>query len=691
MTSLQIPPPDPVTLDNVWELEADPGALDRAAEQWRGFARAASAARDSVDDAAAPLRGEAWSGDAADTYHDHREKLGRAVDEVVEAADSFGVALGNVSGLLRTAQSALADALARATAAVPATVTSVSVTFRPVTAEDIAPINTAITEAQRIRADLDSDLVVQSGKLDTARQEVQSLAGAWEAIAAGRDDGWTLPPEARATGWIYDGESVVLNTGPGNDSVQVRVDPRTGEQIVTVNGVSTTFPPNYQLTIRAGEGNDSVDVAPGTRVRLTLLGGEGDDVLKGGDGNDRILGLDGRDHIEGRGGDDRLTTGASRERLPHETGPEWDGVEIVEHVDGGDGNDRIYGGLGRDYVTGGAGDDLLEGGDSDDTLDGQDGTDTVRGNAGTDNLYGRGGTDTLDGGDGRDYLDGGDGDDSLRGGLGDDTAYGMGGNDSVDGGAGQDYLEGGVGNDELTGGAGNDMISGGRGDDVLRGGTGDDKFYSGWGRDTVVAGAGNDQVFGQNDDTVSGAERVVNVEVSDDVDFIKVTGSPDFVARVEADLDMLRASPTGQQMLANLQKASDDSANWFYDGNGLTISELTEENGKAPWPDDNLLFGEKWAIEYNPSFDTVHNSPPVTVLYHEMAHVYDYANDTLDQDTYQGPANQGVPNYERVAAGLPIDHDDDPSTPEQIDPDHPLQFTENGLREELGAPRRPSY
>ncbi|MEV8509886.1 M91 family zinc metallopeptidase [Actinoplanes sp. NPDC051475] len=682
MTSPQIPPPDPVTLDNVWQLEADPGALDRAADQWRTFARAASAGRDSVDDAAAPLRGEAWSGDASDTYHDHREKLGRGVDEVVEAATGFAVALAAASDLLRTAQSALADSLARASAAVPATVTGVSVTFRPRTADDIPAINAAVSEAQRIRADLDSDLVVQSGRIDTVRLEVQSLAGAWDTIANGRDDGWTLPPEARGTSWIYDGESVVLNTGPGNDTVQVRVDARTGEQIVTVNGVSTTFPPNYHLTIRAGQGNDSIDVAPGTRVQLTLLGGEGDDVLKGGDGNDRILGLDGRDHIEGRGGDDRLTAGAGRE---------GSGADIVEHVHGGDGNDRIYGGFGNDYMTGGAGDDLIEGGGQDDTLDGQDGTDTVRGNAGTDNLYGRSGTDTLDGGDGRDYLDGGAGDDHLRGGLGDDTAYGMDGNDSIDGDAGQDYLEGGTGNDDLTGAAGNDMISGGRGDDVLRGGTGDDKFYSGWGRDTVVAAAGNDQVFGQNDDTITGAERVVNVQLSDDVDFIKVTGSPDFVARVEADLDMLRASPTGQQMLANLQKASDDSANWFYDGNGLTISELTEENGKAPWPDDNLLFGEEWAIEYNPSFDTVHNSPPVTVLYHEMAHVYDYAHDTLDENTYQGADNFGVPNYERVAAGLPIDHDGDPSTPDQIDPDHPLRFTENGLREELGAPRRPSY
>ena len=86
----------------------------------------------------------------------------------------------------------------------------------------------------------------------------------------------------------------------------------------------------------------------------------------------------------------------------------------------------------------------------------------------------------------------------------------------------------------------------------------------------------------------------------------------------------------------------------------------------------------------------MHNGPPVTVLYHELAHVYDYAHDTLDRDMYNGQPIP-VPNYERTAAGLPIDHDDDPGTPERIDPRHPVEFSENGLRAELGAPHRPEY
>src|SRR3546814_13393792 len=56
---------------------------------------------------------------------------------------------------------------------------------------------------------------------------------------------------------------------------------------------------------------------------------------------------------------------------------------------------------------------------------------------------------------------------------------------------------------------------------------------------------------------------------------LKLEGSEAFVQRVEADLEMLRASPNGQQMLAEFDKAA---AN----GNIVTIRELQNvDNGYA--------------------------------------------------------------------------------------------------------------
>ncbi|GAB2617921.1 hypothetical protein Aab01nite_31470 [Paractinoplanes abujensis] len=676
--------PDPFTMDNIWDLDAEPQLLHQAARQWTTFATSAGRHRDAVDRAAAPLVGDAWSGDAADTYHDHLKKLSATVTDLLDNATTCATNLSKSGDALIEAQHALNGSLGRV--GVPTAQSGSSITFQYQTAEDVARVNTAIAEAGDIRAGLDAELRRYTTAIDAAGADVRSLVSAWRDVAEGNSESWTLPAEAKTTSWIYDGESVVLNTGPGDDKVSVSVDPRTGEQIVTVNGETVTFPPGYTVTIRAGEGNDTVDVTPGTRVNLTLLGGEGDDTLRGGDGTDRILGLDGRDTIEGRGGEDLITAGASRDHLPGEdqTKP------VVEQIDGGAGNDRLYGGSGHNRITGGNGNDLIEGGAGQDTLDGGDDNDTVRGGSGTDNVFGRGGADTLDGGDDRDYVDGGAGDDTLTGGLGDDTLYGLSGHDTLDGGDGRDYLEGGTGNDTLTGGAGNDMLSGGRDNDVISGGTGDDVIYTGAGRDAVHGGNGTDTAYlQQGEDHSTGTEKAVNIEISDQAQYIKITGSPEFVERVQADLDMLRSSPTGQQMLGSLQQAHDDSANWFYDGNGLTIRELAEENGKANV--DSGLFKESYRVAYNPSFDTLHDGPPVTILYHELAHVYDYAHDTLAEGDYTGSDNAGVPNRERAAAGLPIDHDNDPSTPDRIQPDHPYELTENGLREELGAPHRPRY
>jgi WXG100 family type VII secretion target len=331
----------------VWDLEADPGALRRAAERLRAFARDADAQRDHVDQAAKPLRGGAWAGAAADSYHDHLGKLSRGVTDLLQGAEEVAAALSAAADDIAGTQHALDGSLARVH--VPTGQTGRSITFQVRDADDVERVNVAVAEAGKLRAALDTELRRHRAAITTAGADVRSIAGSWRDIAAGNDDGWRLPAEARGTSWIYDAKSVVLNTGPGDDKVTVSVDPVTGEQIVTVNGVATTFPAGYAVTVRGGEGNDTVDVAPGTRVRFTLLGGEGDDTLRGGEGGDRMLGLDGRDHLEGRGGNDVITAGASRAVSPGDDQTE----PVTETIDGGAGDDRLLGGLGADRIAGG--------------------------------------------------------------------------------------------------------------------------------------------------------------------------------------------------------------------------------------------------------------------------------------------------------------------------------------------------
>ncbi|PZS31482.1 MAG: hypothetical protein DLM59_09880 [Pseudonocardiales bacterium] len=318
----------------------------------------------------------------------------------------------------------------------------------------------------------------------------------------------------------------------------------------------------------------------------------------------------------------------------------------------------------------------------------------------------------MSGGAGRDYIDGQAGDDVLRGGSGNDTVYGMSGNDQISGGDGQDYLEGATGDDSIDGGAGNDMISGGRGDDVIRAGAGNDVVYGGAGTDTVAGGSGNDTAYVQSGDQVD-TEKTVTVEIRDVGNTIRVEGSPEFVERVQADLDMLRSSPRGQLMLAQMDRVHNETGaiakDWpvlgglAYQGDTIRIVETTDANGYASDDQgvlDQVFNHNNYKIQYDPRFQTIADGPPVTVLYHEMAHVYDFSHDTSADGSYDNPANPdqmydshghlvGVPNDEREAVGLPIDPDGDGHY--EIDPDHPFDYTENGLRDELGAPQRPKY
>jgi membrane-associated phospholipid phosphatase len=84
-----------------------------------------------------------------------------------------------------------------------------------------------------------------------------------------------------------------------------------------------------ELNIDARGGDDFVNVGNAVRIRSTIYGGSGNDVLFGSGVNDSLFGGDGNDVLFGLMGDDLL--------------------------DGGDGDDWLYGGIGTDTLVGGKG------------------------------------------------------------------------------------------------------------------------------------------------------------------------------------------------------------------------------------------------------------------------------------------------------------------------------------------------
>ena len=464
-------------------------------------------------------------------------------------------------------------------------------------------------------------------------------------------------------------ERLVFDTGGGDDNVRVTRDPNTGATVITVNGerhtvsfahdnatggqVATVDGRQYQLArddvnnlkIRLGDGNDRLDVGSGVRINLTVEGGEGNDWIRTGAGDDRV---------EGGAGDDTVFTGAGR-----------------DYVNGSRGNDRLHAGSGHDTVYGGDGDDYLQGD------------------------------------------------------------------------AGHDYLEGGRGGDHIRGGAGRDVLSGGLDDDTLEGGADADRLYAGGGADRLYgatvgdrrANRAGDIAYAQEGaDEVAAGTQVVNVVLDGTPGSrsLRIVGSPEFVERVEQDIEFLRSSPNGRQMLEAFDAAYERTRSplaslplvggLFNDGNTVTIQELAEEdNGFADWPrrtqggphpflnadgtpgpsDDSVIsYNTRLNQIYDPdpanAADQWKNFDPVVVLFHEMSHAYNVVTGTFQRGTYNGggPDSGFVPNNERQAVGLPnggvlFDNDFDPATPASRD--NPRALTENGLREEMNRPARPTY
>jgi Ca2+-binding RTX toxin-like protein len=546
------------------------------------------------------------------------------------------------------------------------------------------------------------------------------------------------------------GNEIVVNTGDGNDNVRVLRDPRTGELIVRVNGTTHRFSPQEapNVVVRTNGGSDVIEVQAGMPLGFTLLSGDqndlvagadGHDIVRSGGGNDDVIGGRGNDVVDAGGGNDNVKEGLSAAAAAQLARKYRSGIVVDPR--GGGGHDAIRGGMGSDWINGGDGNDRIEGDDG--TGRRGDGADTIRAGSGNDTVEAGAGDDDVDGFTGNDRIDGGRGRDVVHAGEG---------NDRVDGGAGHDYVDGYRGNDSLSGGSGKDVVSGGAGDDTLAGGRGDDVIYTGDGRDAVTDRSGQNRVYHQAEDRldVNQATRqaAVEVQVVAIPENVEVTGSPEFRARVLADLDTLASSPTGRQMLERIGQLDD-----------LRIVELAEQNGKAipPWLLDDAT------IAYNPRFRLDPDAAPVTVLYHEMAHSYDQLSGSsvgIDggADVYIGPdhdqsprigdtngngridpgdapvvpdvngdgllttvdldANGNgridlrevdrnrdgtvdqddgwTPNLERQAAGLPVDHDENPNTPDigadQVPGiDHPNALTENGLRNEMGDPRRNTY
>ena len=292
-------------------------------------------------------------------------------------------------------------------------------------------------------------------------------------------DVWTIAQDEQGRVTLTNQGSGQVVTIDGFEDVDIDFGP--GTDTVHLTDLSSTDLTNDTLTIRTGDGNDTVTAAEDVNRDLEIFGGDGDDNLEGSNGDDLIDGGAGNDRIEGNEGVDQLDGGEESDTYIWN---EDDGQDA--YADSGtSGTDTIitqsntFAGFQNDFDAEEAGIEEI-GYDTDDgneavntgktlTIVGDDDeqdwdlgnlaflntTTSVELGNGDDVLVASDlSAATYDGGEGADQLFGGQQEDDLRGGDDDDTIKGGGGNDRIVGGEGVDDLDGEDGSDTYIWNAG---------------------------------------------------------------------------------------------------------------------------------------------------------------------------------------------------------------------------------------------
>jgi Ca2+-binding RTX toxin-like protein len=216
-------------------------------------------------------------------------------------------------------------------------------------------------------------------------------------------------------------------------------------------------------------GTDGDDVLRGTPGRDVIWGGKGDDTIYGSLGNDLICGGPGSDLIHGGRGNDEVDGGAG------------DGDGVIGDL----GDDKVMGGAGAyDEVAGDLGIDIVNGGPGN--------FDLVHGDYGYDRMSGGAGS-----GDIASFAT------KVAGGKGSGVWASLAAHRAL--GDGHDKL---FGFESLEGSAFRDTLIGNRRANVIFGGPGDDRILGGGGSDAIDGGQGEDRCSGARGRTTScGRER----------------------------------------------------------------------------------------------------------------------------------------------------------------------------------------
>lgn len=313
----------------------------------------------------------------------------------------------------------------------------------------------------------------------------------------------------------------------------------------------------------------------------------------------------------------------------------------------------------------------------------------------------------------------------IDGGFGNDTIYGGTGATTITDKQGINFLASGGSKTTIQAGGDHNVINAVRGTkEISQAGNGSAKVYTGTRATTIQNSTVKTEIYSQQpkklklQDASGHGNRKDKLwditEVKPTIaglgDSFKAAGSMDFNDRLNMDLDLLRASPYGQQMLGVLDASGHTVRNELiteqqkYDSRNTTAVAITFANRS---PTEVLTLGlytsdgRDSTVGYDPLFSGFGGNnrtweSPLNWLYHEYGHAFNNASNTMYADESSTLNNKKISEQdnERQVVGLDtnspaLDFDNDPSTPPTTH--NPVALTENGLLEEMGLTKKSSY
>lgn len=170
-----------ISVSNLWDLEADPGKLEATAVTWQGRANNLTEAQELMDQAAnRVVDGEYWTGQTADAFTTHREKLTADLGSCAELVNQVVTALNTCASVLRYNQDLLTDERNRLSG-IAVSRSGDSLTFHPADETEEQKVRTAIATAREIRQRVDDELDAQQTVLANALPTLQEQKERWTA------------------------------------------------------------------------------------------------------------------------------------------------------------------------------------------------------------------------------------------------------------------------------------------------------------------------------------------------------------------------------------------------------------------------------------------------------------------------------------------------------------------------------